>query len=112
MLEARLREEMKTYRKTLQKISCLKTKVLCALREEGLPRSGRNVADAGQKSRRGTVRHLSGMCDFCFNGTLPLMHRLRIRNQMYRAHLTLLFLEAAAGNLRGGVNGNGSIVPM
>ena len=35
MLEARLREEMKTYRKTLQKISRLKTKVICALREEG-----------------------------------------------------------------------------
>ena len=34
-LEDRLREEVKTYRRFLQKISRIKTKILCALREEG-----------------------------------------------------------------------------
>ena len=35
--ERKLREDLKTYRRTLQKIAKTKTKILCALREEGCP---------------------------------------------------------------------------
>ena len=39
-LEERLKEEVRTYRKLLQKISRVKTKILCALRDEGCPEAG------------------------------------------------------------------------
>ena len=38
--EAALRDEVKEYRRTLQKISKMKTKILCALRDEGCPEAG------------------------------------------------------------------------
>ena len=40
-LEDRLKEEVRSYRKLLQKISRVKTKILCALRDEGCPEAAR-----------------------------------------------------------------------
>ena len=53
-LEERLKEEVRNYRRLLQKIARVKTKILCALRDEGCPEAGgllqtpAREADAGR----------------------------------------------------------------
>ena len=60
-LEDRLREEVRAYRKLLQKISRVKTKVLCALRDEGCP----EAAEMLQTPARETGASRCGRCVGC-----------------------------------------------
>ena len=50
-LDERLKEKVKCYRRYLQKISRLKTKILCALRDEGVSGGLRSASDPDKRSR-------------------------------------------------------------
>ena len=50
-LEERLREQVRTYRKILQKIARIKTKILCALRDEGCPEAGELLQTQSSEAR-------------------------------------------------------------
>ena len=60
-LEQKLREEMKNYRRMLQKISTMKTKILCALREEGCGQA----AEMLQTPVRAAGAQRCGICVGC-----------------------------------------------
>ena len=60
-LEQNLREEMRNYRRMLQKISTMKTKILCALREEGCGQA----AEMLQTPVRAAGAQRCGICVGC-----------------------------------------------
>ena len=49
--EASLKNEVKQYRRILQKISKMKTKILCTLRDEGCPEAGQMLQSPPAEAR-------------------------------------------------------------
>ena len=58
--EAKLREDVKQYRRTLQKISKMKTKILIALRDEGCPEASHMLQTPTAQSRAPRCRNCGG----------------------------------------------------
>ena len=58
--DAQLRDDIKQYRRTLQKISKVKTKILIALRDEGCPEAGHMLQTPPSQSRAPRCRECGG----------------------------------------------------
>ena len=58
--EASLKNEVKQYRRILQKISKMKTKILCALRDEGCPEAGQMLQSPPAEARAPRCRNCGG----------------------------------------------------
>ena len=77
--EAALRNEVKQYRRTLQKISKMKTKILCALRDEGCPEAGQMLQTPPPEARGPRCQNCGG-CQ-TLSGMGPCMTCLDCRNE-------------------------------
>ena len=73
--ETKLMSEMKAYRKLLQKISKIKTKILCALREEGCREAGEMLQTPPREDTPTRCQSCQG-CETLSVWSVPAMSRV------------------------------------
>ena len=110
--EARLRNEVKQYRRTLQKISKTKTKILCALRDEGCPEASQMLQTPPAETRGPRCQDCGGCRTLVRVG--PCMTCIDCRSEAdCTEHTRLCFrMEATVDYFRYGFHSNGGLLAM
>ena len=110
--DAKLREDVKQYRRTLQKISKMKTKILIALRDEGCPEASHMLQTPPTQSRAPRCRECGGCRILERVGPCMTCLDCRAEEDCLGTHQVVLWVETTGNYLRHGLNCDRSLFDL